>query len=135
MSEPDYRPFLRDGDLVTAEDVFQWLGTIDDDHDIVPIRKRSDQEPRTIAEWCRSLKPARMTVEDAIPLLRERLDRERRRALRRGAKHHWTWFSCGLREYERRVNQEGLISDSDALESLEIDLSRALAFRAAARAK
>jgi len=134
VNEPDYRPFLREGDLVTAEDVFQWLGTIDDDHDIVPIRKRSEQEPRTIAEWCRSLKPARMTVEDAIPLLRERLDRERRRALRRGALEEWRSFSekvmflsfsgrapWDLTEWKHRDVFTPLIA--------------ALAFRAAARAK
>lgn len=126
MNEPDYRLFLRDGDLVTAEDVLKWLRS--------PVGARAGAHRAWLLkndarEW------AYLDHYEDETMLAARLDRERRRALRRGAKHHWTWFSCGIREYERRVNQEGLISDSDALESLEIDLSRALAFRAAARAK
>ena len=105
MSGVDHRPYLVEGDLRTPEDVLAWL---------------CEYDPRE-------------QLGDALVELRVQLRRERRQACRRGAKFRWTWFALGLREYVRRVRQEGLLSDSDALESLKCDLSLALAFRAAAR--
>ena len=63
MTAPDHRPHAAPTDLVTAEDVAEWL------------RERAEEEPRSTAWHLHE----RLTA---------RLDRERRQACERGAEHH-----------------------------------------------
>lgn len=104
MTAPDPRPYASPTDLVTAADVLAWLGDLDEDGIMgaPPV-------------WA------------VVQRLRERLDRERRQACRRGALVEW-------QEFRRWVHGWGYgWGDGDGI-ALDV-LSRALAFRAAARAK
>ena len=105
MTAPDPRPYAAPTDLVTAADVALWLDTL-------------HQGPPSARIF---------GVQDAIAALDARLDRERRQACRRGALAEW-------REFRRWVHGWGYgWGDGDGI-ALDV-LSRALAFRAAARAR
>ena len=110
MTAPDPRPYAAPTDLITAEDVARWLDTL---HQGPPAERI-------------------FGVQDAVAALDARLDRERRQACRRGA----------LAEWRRFCDEAGGIDWTG--ESLDVwgnrrralnALSRALAFRAAARAR
>ena len=105
MTAPDPTPYAAPTDLVTAADVALWLDTL-------------HQGPPSARIF---------GVQDAIAALDARLDRERRQACRRGALAEW-------REFRRWVHGWGYgWGDGDGI-ALDV-LSRALAFRAAARAR
>ena len=105
MTAPDPRPYAAPTDLVTAADVALWLDTL---HQGPPAERI-------------------FGVQDAVAALDARLDRERRQACRRGALAEW-------REFRRWVHGWGYgWGDGDGI-ALDV-LSRALAFRAAARAR
>ena len=118
MSAPDHRPYLREGDLRTAEDVLAWL----------------IEYPGTDA--------AQASID-----LDERLDRERRQACRRAALQNFETFAAYLRWFPtaRRMSHECVcarllgaepsLTDAAATARAVIDgyLADALAFRAAAR--
>lgn len=110
MTAPDHRPFLADTDLRTAEDVAAWL---------------REHAPRYYDDG----------VADALDA---RLDRERRQACRRGARDAWRRFSCVARSWAMRDCAWSLGWPYPAARVLVAqtmirDLTRALAFRAAAR--
>lgn len=114
MTTPDPTPYAAPTDLVTAEDVARWLREQIDEYDIHAI-----------------MPPREVLVVTTIALL-ERLDRERRQACRRGCIAMFR-EACILREAERdapvelwRARYHGQRREW---------LIRALAFRAAARAK
>ena len=106
MTPPDHRPYLREGDLRTPEDVLEWL--------------LGHDEP---------------CVAMACLQLTNRLDRERRRACRRGALEAWRDFQLFLRlaaeceEYEPDFFDDATYYWHEAARLL----ADALAFRAEAR--
>ncbi len=106
MTTPvDPRPYAGPTDLVTAADVAEWLDTL---HKGPPAERI-------------------FGVQDAVAALDARLDRERRQACRRGALAEW-------QEFRRWVHGWGYgWGDGDGI-ALDV-LARALAFRAAARAR
>ena len=105
----DPRPYAGPTDLRTAEDVARWL------------RERADRDLRA------NCHPSAFVLHYAHADLRARLDRERRQACRRGALAEW-------QEFRRWVHGWGYgWGDGDGI-ALDV-LSRALAFRAAARAR
>ncbi len=120
MSAPDHRPYLREGDLRTPEDVLEWL--------------RQEVDPG----W--SYLAGRGEFEFA---LRQRLDRERRQACRRGALRAWRRASAAMREaantrgYDRpRAMVFAVWVDRwppSLVKKMLANLAEALAFRAAAR--
>ena len=110
MTAPDPTPYAAPTDLVTAADVAEWLDTLHQG----PIDARI------------------FGVQDAIAALDARLDRERRQACRRGALAEW-------RRARELVRWAGAYRNAswawrEIAPSLWRYLSRALAFRAAARA-
>ena len=105
MTAPiDPRPYAAPTDLVTAEDVAEWL------------RERAE---RALLGNCH---PPTHVLHYALMDLRARLDRERRQACRRGARYEITM----ARAFSRAG---GGVQHLLALAHVE----RALAFRAAAR--
>jgi hypothetical protein len=112
MNDLDHRPYLRPGvDLITAEDVAGWL------------RGPAWHTPPPLAH---------VSLGYVTRVLDARLDRERRQACRRGALAEW-------REFRAEAGNVDWISESldvwgNRRRALRA-LSRALAFRAAARAK
>ena len=105
----DHRPFLADTDLRTAEDVARWLHEIDDD-DI------TGGDPMWLT----------------ISRLDARLDRERRQACRRGARRTFADAAELMRGYA--LEQKcGVVRDTGIEYAIGHYLTRALAFRAAAR--
>ena len=120
---PDHTPYLRPGvDLITAEDACAWLDGLTSG----PARERI------------------YGVLDAHAALSLRLDRERRQACRRAVARHFA-EAREHREGERDWSDSGtsetfpreLLDDwaRGARECRTESLKRALAFRAAARAK
>ena len=131
MTAPDPRPYAAPTDLVTAADVLAYqLTLLDPDPDI-------DLTHAIIGPWT-------VTLPQAIILTAFRLDRERRQACRRGALTAWR-FACGQRAIERdwrKATPDEFQSREDldewaalAHEDRVTEVRRALAFRAAARAK
>jgi hypothetical protein len=105
---PDHRPYLREGDLRTAEDVLEWL--------------RQQVDPG----W--SYLAGRGEFEYA---LKTRLDRERRQACRRGARENFAKFSAFARWCKGHR-----VVPVDEYEAMTLNwISAALSFRAAARGK
>jgi hypothetical protein len=114
----DYRPYLLETDLRTAEDVLEWL-----------YRSQRDETP----------------VEDARLELNRRLDRERRQACRRGALRAWRRASATMRAststrgYDRpRAMVFAVWVDRwppSLVKKMLANLAEALSFRAAARGK
>ena len=108
MNDLDHRPYLRPGvDLITAEDVATWLPD------------RHGLEALLPAHYVRTC-------------LLERLDRERRQACRQGALACWRRFCDEAGNID--WTGESLDVWGNRRRALEC-LTRALAFRAAARAK
>ena len=111
MTAPDPRPYAGPTDLVTAEDVARWLHEIDDG-DI------TGGDPMWLT----------------ISHLEARLDRERRQACRRGARSSFSDAATLMRCYA--LNRTlGVIRDMASEDAIAHYLTRALAFRAAARAR
>ncbi len=110
-SAVDPTPYLLPGALRTAEDVLDWLDTLHKG----PVKDRI------------------FGIQDAVCRLDERLDRERRQAFRHQALWCWRSFTLFVRDYARQKREEGLICDSELEGYIESYLSKALAFRAAAR--
>lgn len=122
---PDHRPYLRPGvELITAEDVADWLDTLHHG----PIADRI------------------YGVQEAVAALDARLDRERRQACRRAAVDAWERFAGEVRSWGRRPAWAAAMSAAvwdgtgDAArarcaERMLRDLAQALAYRAAARAR
>lgn len=117
MTTPDHTLYLLPTDLRTAEDVARWLEDLDDDAPRVPLWHACDR-------------------------LRARLDRERRQACRRGARyyivqaraHHEDaarWPTLAPAEWDYPEECAEWVARSQ--QCLRNTLSRALAFRAAAR--
>lgn len=106
MTAPDPRPHAAPTDLVTAEDVAEWL------------RERAE---RALLGNCH---PPTHVLHYALMDLRARLDRERRQACRRGARYEITIARAFWRA-------GGGVQQMLALAHVQC----ALAFRAAARAK
>ena len=100
MTAPDHTPYLAPTDLRTAEEVAWWLDTY---------------------PWTCPLSCARAD-------LRDRLDRERRQACRRGALAEWRTALRASRIDEIRCSRAGQLEIAEYKR-------RALAFRAAARAR
>lgn len=108
MSSPDYRPYLREGDIRSHWDAYRFL--------------------RHSAEI-----PEDATLDDALDILYARMQREIRQACRRGALLAW-------RDFRRDVGAGDMRTVWDPLpewisEHCSEYLIKALAFRAAARAK
>lgn len=82
-----------------------------------------------VAEWLVDY-PGSCAAQASIDL-HERLERERRQACRRGARYHWRRV-CVLVRWTRTVHGAQWAWD-DCGESVARSISRALAFRAAAR--
>ncbi len=121
LTAPDPRPYAAPTDLVTAADVARWLHEIDDD-DI------TGGDPMWLT----------------ISRLDARLDRERRQACRRGALACWRAFAGEARENRHPRYRDAYTAlvwgdkPTDLYRIGEIaraNLTRALAFRAAARAR
>jgi len=107
MTAPDHRPYLLPTDLRTAEDAAAFVRVYVVDPD---------------TEW---------DLSDVYNYLERRLDRERRQACRRGALAEWMRVADlvrSIREY-RRADRVW----AECAPTLWRYLSRALAFRAAAR--
>lgn len=111
MSAPDYRPYLREGDLRTPEEVAKWM--------------------RSLSFFSRE-RPWRQDLAGACDELDERLDRERRQACRRGARIAWRAAAKAVRA-SRECTTGDLWWATHAI--ISSNIYRALAFRAAARAK
>lgn len=125
MTAPvDPRPYAGPADLVTAADVAEWLDTL----------HKGPPDERIFG------------VQDAVAALDERLDRERRQACRRGALACWRRFACVARSWGERPLTRAAMRDCAwspewpfpaarvlAAQAMIQDLTRALAFRAAAR--
>lgn len=109
MTAPDPRPYAAPGDLVTAADAAAFVRVYVVDPD---------------TEW---------DLSDAYNYLERRLDRERRQACRRGALDAWR-SACELVRWarSRRANDWAWLEIEGPLAHR---LTRALAFRAAARAR
>ena len=127
MTAPDHRPYLLATELRTAEDVAAWL----EEH-AEQWRRDAVADPSVGARSVRLDYAGLRALQGAHADLRTRLDRERRQACRRGALDAWRRF-C---DETGNVDWTG--------ESLDVwgnrrralrALSRALAFRAAARAQ
>lgn len=123
MNDLDHRPYLADTDLRTAEDVAAWL----DEH-AEQWRRDAVADPSVGARSVRLDYAGLCALQGAHADLLARLDRERRQACRRGARYEIT-MARGFRG--RRG--EGATAIGAILERAHVD--RALAFRAAARAK
>ena len=129
----DYRPYLREGDLRTPEEVAAWM--------------------RSLSLFTRE-RPWRQDLDGACDELDERLDRERRQACRRAARQAFSQ-ACRImraamdtrgRRRDRELSDAAWshpsmfywphknVSWNDVAELLN-GLAKALAFRAAARAK
>ena len=112
MTAPvDHRPYAGTGDLVTAEDVAEWLDTL----------HRGPPAERIFG------------VQDAIVALDARLDRERRQACRRGALESWRRVADLVR-FARQYRNRDRGWDAHG-HGVWHYLTLALAFRAAARAR
>lgn len=122
MSEPNYRPFLREGDLVTAEDVLKWLRS--------PVGSRVGAHRAWLLKTD-ALEWAYLDHYEDHIMLAARLDRERRRALRRGALYEWREFYDSASWCRTRGRS---LTDDDEAYMLNA-LTKALAYRAAARVK
>ena len=102
MTTPDHHPYLTEGCLRTPEDSADFLR---DSHN----------------DW--------LEFGDAIDMLDERLDRERRQACRRGALENWRNFA----QYARWCEEHGVVpKDANEVMVLRV-LAKAIAFRDAAR--
>ena len=143
MTAPvDPTPYALPTDLVTAEDVLAWL--------LGWRSNATDRELIAAVDWVHAyavqdLRNAHdLAPELAYLALRARLDRERRQACRQGALTAWR-FACGQRAIERdwrKATPDEFQSREDldewaalAHEDRVTEVRRALAFRAAARAK
>lgn len=129
MTAPvDPRPYAGPTDLVTAADVARWLES----------RDRGSKA----AGW------RIVRLSTVVTDLRARLDRERRQACRRGALACWRRFACVARSWGERPLTRAAMRDCAwspewpfpaarvlAAQAMIQDLTRALAFRAAARAR
>ena len=110
MTAPDPTPYAAPTDLVTAADVALWLDTL-------------HQGPPSARIF---------GVQDAIAALDARLERERRQACRRGARMNFADAATLMRCYA--LNRTlGVIRDTASEDAIAHYLTRALAFRAAAR--
>ena len=116
MSAPDHTPFLLPTDLRTPEDVVRWQ------------REAADRL------WRQSYT---VTTTDVLNATSEQIDRERRQACRRGMLRAFK-FACGNRANERAWAKSDDAEDRHwakwASKQRIVEVQRALAFRAAARA-
>lgn len=112
MKAPDHTPYLADGDLRTPQDAYDWLCR-EIEHD---LRVRGIEYHASEYTW----------------RMRERLDRERRQACRRGALERWQRLSRLVRW--ARAGRSGWRWD-EVGDALWWTLRQYLAFRAAARAR
>lgn len=115
MNTPDHRHYLREGALRSPEDVLQCVLTFAEDPDV------------------------EHDVSDVYNYLSRRLDRERRQACRRGAIAAWRDMSRLIvngHESDDGLDSYGYEATADVFIVLASEyLAKALAFRAAARAK
>lgn len=118
---PDYKEYLTTGDLRSTHDVVVWLGfmrglaTTVTPHELVYADEACD-----------------VLIGDLQKQLRDRLERERRRACRRGALITFKSASIMMRGY-KEAKALGVIYDQEIEENIEAALSDALYLRAAAR--
>ena len=125
MTAPDHRPYLLATELRTAEDVAAWL----EEH-AEQWRIDAAADPSLGARSVRLDYAGLRALQGAHADLRARLDRERRQACRRGALDAWRRF-C---DETGNVDWTGESLDVWGNRRRALDyLSRALAFRAAAR--
>ena len=116
MTTPDHRPYLREGDLRTPEDVLAWVR-----------RPATDRRREHLAWGGERLVP----YIDCEQMLAFRLDRERRQACRRGARENFAKFSAFARWCKGHR-----VVPVDEYEAMTLNwISAALSFRAAARGK
>jgi len=116
MTAPDHRPYLLATDLRTAEDVARWL-------DERARNAPAETVPSFSSFW---------VLSDAVDALDARLDRERRQACRRGARRTFADAAELMRGYA--LEQKcGVVRDTGIEYAIGHYLTRALAFRAAAR--
>ena len=105
MTTPDHHPYLTENDLRTPKDSADFLRAWRDSHN----------------DW--------LEFGDAIDMLDERIERERRQACRRGALENWRNFA----QYARWCKERGAVpKDENEVMVLRV-LAKAIAFRAAAR--
>ena len=114
MTTPDPTPYLLPTDLRTAEDVLAW-------------------QADCVLAWVPEHSDGRMPAGSLVQLLAARLERERRQACRRGALLDWRRVCELVRWCDAYRNSDA--AWHEVAPSLWRALTRALAFRAAARAK
>ena len=128
MTAPDPRPYAAPGDLVTAADVAEWLR----EH-AAEWRADARAHPEVGARMVRLDYGGAVTLDGALSDLTARLDRERRQACRRGSLAE---FHAACRERVReRWRFTSPTDAANARKRRARSLTRALAFRAAARAQ
>lgn len=128
MNDLDHRPYLADTDLRTAEDVAAWL----EEH-AEQWRRDAVADPSVGARSVRLDYAGLRALQGAHADLRARLDRERRQACRRGARQAFASAAELMRGYALEQRCCGVVRDTGVEYAIEHYLSRALAFRAAAR--
>ena len=128
VGAPDPTPYLRPGvDLITAADAARWLG----EH-AEQWRRDAVADPSLGARDVRLDYGGWRALQDAYYTLDARLDRERRQACRRGARRTFADAAELMRGYA--LEQKcGVVRDTGIEYAIGHSLTRALAFRAAAR--
>lgn len=130
MNDLDHRPYLADTDLRTAEDVARWLR----EH-AEQWRRDAVADPSVGARSVRLDYAGLCALQGAHADLRARLDRERRQACRRATFVNLPELARLQRKRKFAVERlwDYAVEDIDSLRRAHVD--RALAFRAAARAR
>lgn len=105
MTTPDHHPYLTENDLRTPKDSADFLRAWRDSHN----------------DW--------LEFGDAIDMLDERIERERRQACRRGAMANWRKFSA----IARWAKDRNAVPKDEMEDFVHLVLALSLAFRAAAR--
>jgi len=127
MTAPDHTPYLLATDLRTAEDVATWLR----EH-AEQWRRDAVADPSVGARSVRLDYAGLRAIQGAHADLLARLDRERRQACRRGARRTFADAAELMRGYA--LEQKcGVVRDTGIEYAIGHYLTRALAFRAAAR--
>ena len=127
MTAPDHTPYLLATDLRTAEDVATWLR----EH-AEQWRRDAVADPSVGARSVRLDYAGLRAIQGAHADLLARLDHERRQACRRGARQAFADAAELMRGYA--LEQKcGVVRDTGIEYAIGHYLTRALAFRAAAR--